>query len=152
MERRTGAHQRGRARARRRPARRERARAGGGRRAARRRNGRRPRGGAAETTGIDALLAAVAQAIGADAVCTLGAEGAAYAVGGVTGRAPARRVEAVDTTAAGDTFVGYLAASAGADFGERLRLALGAGSLTVTTLGSAGSIPRRAEVEAFLAT
>lgn len=107
--------------------------------------------GTAETD-IDALLAAVARAIGADAVCTLGAEGAAYAVGGSTGRAPARRVEAVDTTAAGDTFVGYLAATAGADFGERLRLALGAGSLTVTTLGSAGSIPRRAEVEAFLAT
>lgn len=105
-----------------------------------------------EATGIDAMLAAVAEAVDGDAVCTLGAEGAAYAVGGRTGRAPARRVEAVDTTAAGDTFVGYLAATAGAAFDERLRLALGAGSLTVTALGSAGSIPRRAEVEAFLAT
>ncbi|MET0163329.1 MAG: ribokinase [Microbacteriaceae bacterium] len=101
--------------------------------------------------GIDATLAAVASAIGGDAVCTLGAEGAAYAVDGETGRAPARRVEAVDTTAAGDTFVGYLAATAGGSFAERLRTALGAGSLTVTKLGSAGSIPLRAEVEAWLA-
>lgn len=101
--------------------------------------------------GIDATLAAVAHAIGGDAVCTLGAEGAAYAVDGETGRAPARRVEAVDTTAAGDTFVGYLAATAGASFAARLRTALGAGSLTVTKLGSAGSIPQRAEVEAWLA-
>ena len=75
----------------------------------------------------------------------------AYAVGGKTGRAPARRVDAVDTTAAGDTFVGYLAATAGASFAARLRTALGAGSLTVTKLGSAGSIPQRAEVEAWLA-
>ncbi len=105
-----------------------------------------------EASGIDAMLAAVAQAIDGDAVCTLGAEGAAWVVGEESGRAPTRRVEAVDTTAAGDTFVGYLAATAGADFGERLRLALGAGSLTVTTLGSAGSIPRRDDVEAFLAT
>lgn len=105
-----------------------------------------------QASGIDAMLAAVAQAIDGDAVCTLGAEGAAWVVGEASGRAPARRVEAADTTAAGDTFVGYLAATAGADFGERLRLALGAGSLTVTTLGSAGSIPRRDDVEVFLAT
>ncbi len=101
--------------------------------------------------GIDATLAAVARSIGGDAVCTLGAEGAAYVVGGEAGRAPARRVEAVDTTAAGDTFVGYLAATAGESFPVRLRTALGAGSLTVTKLGSAGSIPQRAEVEAWLA-
>lgn len=97
-------------------------------------------------TGVEPLLAGVAKATGADVICTLGAEGAAYCVGGETGRAAARRVEAVDTTAAGDTFAGYFAALADLPLPERIRHALDAASLAVTRPGASPSIPRWAEL------
>lgn len=100
--------------------------------------------------GIDGLVAAAASAAGADVVCTLGAAGAAYRIGGTAGRAPTRAVDAVDTTAAGDTFVGYLAALGDRPFDERLRAALAAGTLAVTRPGAAASIPHLAEVERSL--
>ncbi|MEU5875767.1 PfkB family carbohydrate kinase [Glycomyces sp. NPDC047369] len=100
-------------------------------------------------TRIDRLLAAVASATGADVICTLGAEGAAYRVGGETGRAAARPVAAVDTTAAGDTFAGYFAALAELPLRERLRGALDAASLAVTRPGASPSIPAGDEVEAL---
>ncbi|GAA3609898.1 PfkB family carbohydrate kinase [Agrococcus terreus] len=99
---------------------------------------------------IDGLVAAVASAADADVVCTLGAAGAAYRIGGTAGRAPTRAVPAVDTTAAGDTFVGYLAALGDRPFDERLRAALAAGTLAVTRPGAAASIPHLAEVERSL--
>ncbi|GAA1679968.1 hypothetical protein GCM10009830_28760 [Glycomyces endophyticus] len=98
---------------------------------------------------VERLLAAVAAATGADVICTLGSEGAVYITGGETGRAEARRVEAVDTTAAGDTFAGYFAALAGLPPRERLRFALDAASLAVTRPGASPSIPMRGEVEAL---
>lgn len=97
--------------------------------------------------GTEALIAGVAAATAADVVCTLGAAGAAYLVDGEAGTASARRVDAVDTTAAGDTFAGYLAALAGLPLADRLRRALDAASLAVTRHGAAPSIPHRAEVE-----
>lgn len=97
-------------------------------------------------TPVNRLVAAVAAATGADVICTLGAEGAVYRVGGETGRATARRVEAVDTTAAGDTFAGYFAALAELPLRERLRRALDAASLAVTRPGASASIPHRDEV------
>ena len=59
------------------------------------------------------------------------------------------RVEAVDTTAAGDTFAGFFIASvtAGKDPAEALRLASVASSLTVTRPGASSSIPAWEEVE-----
>ena len=99
---------------------------------------------------LAARLPAVAAMTGAEIVCTLGGDGAAYLVGGEAGTAPARTVNVVDTTAAGDTFVGYLAALASLPFAERLRFALAAGSLTVTRHGAAASIPHLAEVERSL--
>ncbi|WP_126975254.1 ribokinase [Frigidibacter oleivorans] len=63
------------------------------------------------------------------------------------------KVAAVDTTGAGDTFAGYLAA--GLDAGDppeaALRRAAAAAALKVTRHGTADAIPARAEVEAFLA-
>jgi ribokinase len=100
---------------------------------------------------VEKQIHRVADRLGADVICTLGAEGAAYCVAGETGRADASRVNAIDTTAAGDTFVGYLAATAGLPFNESLRMALTAGSITVTRQGAAASIPFRAEVESSLA-
>ncbi len=102
-----------------------------------------------ETASTDRLMTELSQATGADVICTLGAEGAAYRVAGATGTAPARRVDAVDTTAAGDTFAGYFAALAGLPLSDRLRHALDAASLTVTNRGASSSIPHRSDVDSI---
>lgn len=61
-------------------------------------------------------------------------------------------VKARDTTGAGDTFTGYLAAALleGQPLESALRLAAAASALKVTKKGTADAIPARAEVEAFL--
>ena len=83
---------------------------------------------------------------------TLGRDGVVYI--GPEGREsqPAFKVDAVDTTAAGDTFIGYsLAALAGgATPREAMATGRAAAALCVTRLGAAQSIPARDEVEAFL--
>ncbi len=65
---------------------------------------------------------------------------------------PAFPVQAVDTTAAGDCFLGYYAAalSENLPFADALRLASAASALAVQRRGAAPSIPIRSEVEAFL--
>ncbi|WAH38391.1 ribokinase [Alicyclobacillus dauci] len=62
-------------------------------------------------------------------------------------------VPVVDTTAAGDTFVGALAAvrSACSDTSKALRFAAAASGLAVTKMGAQSSIPTRRDVEMFLA-
>ncbi|MGP9538013.1 ribokinase [Brachybacterium sp. AOP43-C2-M15] len=66
---------------------------------------------------------------------------------------PAHRVTPVDTTAAGDAFAGYLAASlaAGAELSAAIERAGAAGALAVTRRGASPSIPRAAEVDEHLA-
>lgn len=66
---------------------------------------------------------------------------------------PAFPVKALDTTAAGDCFLGYYAAalSEGQPYAHALRLASAASALAVQRRGAAPSIPIRSEVEAFLA-
>lgn len=98
------------------------------------------------SAGLEATVRAVAAEMRVGVVCTLGADGAASLVAGVFTRAPSRRVQAVDTTAAGDTFVGYLAATADQPFPERLRTALDAAAMTVTRPGASASIPTIDEV------
>ena len=62
------------------------------------------------------------------------------------------KVEVVDTTAAGDAFLGALACGLSQDkpIQEALRFANGAGALATTRLGAQPSLPSRREVETFL--
>ena len=65
---------------------------------------------------------------------------------------PAFPVKAVDTTAAGDCFLGYYAAALAENlpYADALRLAAAASALSVQRPGAAPSIPVRGEVEDFL--
>jgi ribokinase len=64
---------------------------------------------------------------------------------------PAPRVDAVDTTAAGDVFNGALAVacSEGAPLLEACRFAVRAAALSVTRRGAQPSMPSRSELDAF---
>ncbi|MHA2396550.1 MAG: PfkB family carbohydrate kinase [Candidatus Thorarchaeota archaeon] len=64
---------------------------------------------------------------------------------------PARAVDVVDTTAAGDTLIGYFLASIvnGVSIEEALEIAIAASALCVTRAGAADSIPTAEEVAAF---
>ena len=88
------------------------------------------------------------------AIFTLGARGAIVSRGEGLEHAPGYAVEAVDTTAAGDAFVGALAASMarGEPLAQAVRRANAAGALTVTRFGAQPSLPTAEEVEVFLAT
>jgi ribokinase len=126
------------------------------------------RGEAAELTGqADPVRSAeLLSAGGTWAIVTLGAEGCVVAFdGSALGLAPARPVTPVDTTAAGDTFVGALVArlasvelttpvSAGITeerMIDAVRWATVASSLSVTRPGATSSMPTLDEVAAILA-
>ena len=61
---------------------------------------------------------------------------------------PAVLTKAVDTTAAGDTFTGYLLAmiAAGEDVEKAMHLAARASSIAVSRMGASSSIPWKDEV------
>lgn len=100
----------------------------------------------------DVLLqcAAVLQARGArNVLMTLGTRGSACVTPeGKLIRVPCEKAEAVDTTAAGDTYVGALCVrlSEGADIETAMRFASRASAITVTRRGAQQSIPTRKEV------
>lgn len=82
-------------------------------------------------------------------IVTLGAQGALLVDSGGSRLEPARRVEAVDTTAAGDAFNGALAwaLAGGATLAEAVRLANRAASISVTRPGAQPSLATRRELE-----
>lgn len=84
-------------------------------------------------------------------VLTLGTDGCLYRDKTQTFRLPARRVKAVDTTAAGDTFTGFFLAAiaAGETAKDSLELATAASAISVTRHGAAASVPTLAEAKAF---
>lgn len=87
------------------------------------------------------------------AVITLGADGALAADPGGWTRVPAFRVDAVDTTAAGDSFTAGLAvalARGETRLADAVRFASACGALTATRLGAQPSLPTAAEVDRFL--
>ncbi|WP_276324126.1 ribokinase [Paraburkholderia flava] len=104
------------------------------------------------TSPADAAVAATAlRTAGArNVLVTLGAQGVQVALAdGTTQHYAAPRVEAVDTTAAGDTFIGGLAAqlARGAAVDDAIRFAQRAAAISVTRAGAQPSIPTRDEVE-----
>jgi len=87
-------------------------------------------------------------------ILTLGQRGALLAREGETVMCPAFDVTPVDTTAAGDAFVGgfAVALAEGRTLSEATRWGNGAGALATTKLGAQPSLPARQELETLLAT
>ena len=85
---------------------------------------------------------------------TLGKHGVLALAGGEPLMIPGRAVEAVDTTGAGDCFVGAVAAqlAGGKSIGNALDYANVAASICVQRMGAAPSMPTAAEVASALST
>lgn len=86
------------------------------------------------------------------AVITLGAKGCAYSCGEKTEFLDAFSTQVVDTTAAGDCFVGAMvtALAAGKPLRDAIEFATAASAITVSRFGAGVSIPTLEEVQAFL--
>ena len=85
-------------------------------------------------------------------IITLGSRGVFVSLDGKEEIVPAFKVDAVDTTGAGDAFNGGLLAalSKGKDIWEAVRFANGLAALSVQKLGTTPSMPKLEEIEAFL--
>ena len=84
-------------------------------------------------------------------IMTVGKEGAYFGHNRERKFVPSRVVKAVDTTAAGDTFMGYYIASRMADLGIKsaMEKASLAASITVSRFGAMDSIPTDSELERY---
>ena len=96
--------------------------------------------------------AAAADIAGLEVVVTRGAAGAISVRGSDGIHVAAPRVDVVDTTGAGDAFVGAFAAAldAGDDRFAALSVAAAAGSLACTAHGAQPALPSRASIDALL--
>jgi len=105
-------------------------------------------GAASVDAGVSALIDAGARAV----VVTLGSEGAVLAEHSRRRELPAQVVQAVDTTGAGDTFAGVLAAwlASGNDLNEAADAANLAAGLSVMQRGARDGMPNRAAIEAAI--
>lgn len=83
---------------------------------------------------------------------TLGAQGSLLVTAEKTERIPAFKVDVVDTTGAGDAFIGGLAASlaAGKTLSAAARIANACGALAASRFGAQPSLPTLAEVQKLL--
>ena len=84
-------------------------------------------------------------------IITLGDQGALLVTEQRVVHVPAREVQAIDTTAAGDAFIGGLAVAVmqGLPLEEAVRYATCAGTLAVTRFGAQTSLPSAEQVQAF---
>jgi ribokinase len=84
-------------------------------------------------------------------VITLGSEGAVFSDGESTNHLPAPKVDAVDTTGAGDAFVGALAAKLAQKLplNDAVAYAVRAGAAAVTKKGAQGALPTPELVKAM---
>ena len=85
-------------------------------------------------------------------VVTLGSEGVYLSNNGNQAEWPGFEVNAVDTTGAGDTFCGALAAclAMAGSFEEAITYSQAAAAVACTQLGAQSSIPDQLTVQAFL--
>jgi len=85
-------------------------------------------------------------------IVTFGADGVKYHDGQQIVTVPSRRVKAIDTTGAGDTFTGAFAValSEGKSLRECIEFGTIAGSLSVTKKGAQSGMPLRSEIQAIL--
>jgi ribokinase len=100
-------------------------------------------------TEAEAIMAAMRKRFPEAAILlTLGEQGVCYADQSTSLVVPAEKVHAVDTTAAGDTFIGFFIAQklAGQPIESCLRTACHAAAICVTRHGAADSIPHLQEV------
>lgn len=105
------------------------------------------------TASADAAASALLAAGVSKVIVTLGEQGALFAGKSRSEHFPAPKVQPVDTTAAGDTFVGGFAAALadGKSESEAIRFGQVAAALSVTRSGAQPSIPTFAEVQASAA-
>ncbi len=99
-----------------------------------------------------AAAVALSRHTGAPVVVTLGARGALLADQDAVQQFPGHRVEVRDTTGAGDTLTGVLAAGLAAGLGttECLRRAVAASALAVTAQGARSAMPTGAQIDHLL--
>ena len=107
-----------------------------------------------EVEGVDGALSAAPELLSLgprSAVITIGEDGAVLADGESVDHFPAPEVEVVDTTGAGDAFVGALATqlARGASLQEAVAYAVRAGAAAVTKEGAQGALPTPEVVEAL---
>lgn len=112
------------------------------------------RGEAAQLAGVEDPESAARELrrrMSSPVLVTLGADGV-LVVDEQVERLPAFEVEAADTTGAGDTFCGVLAAglARGLDLPNAAERAGAAAAVSVTGRGARGGMPRRAQTDAFL--
>ena len=102
----------------------------------------------------DAAISAMLDAGTQTVLVTMGKRGVLWASGKTRTRIPAFKVQAVDTTAAGDAFNGGLACALarGEAIADAIRYANAVAALSVTRMGAQPSLPTASEVEAFLTT
>lgn len=101
----------------------------------------------------DEQIAGLTRLLDASVIITLGAEGVVAMHEDQTFRVPALAIEPVDTTGAGDCFVGVFAAGldAGLSFENALARAAVAGSLACTVVGAMPSFPTRDLIDQAMA-
>jgi ribokinase len=107
-----------------------------------------------QVEGVDGALSAAPELLSSgprSAVITIGEDGAVLADGESVEHLPAPEVEVVDTTGAGDAFVGALATqlARGASLREAVAYAVRAGAAAVTKEGAQGALPTPEVVEAL---
>ena len=95
------------------------------------------------------LAAPISKLLGITVIVTLGPDGAVGAKGDLIWRAPSMPVKAIDTTGAGDCFVGVLAAAMdrGLDLPVATRRACAAAGMSCKLVGAAPSFPTGAEID-----
>lgn len=112
-----------------------------------------PGSGPAGRTELATAAAGLARSTGGQVIVTLGADGVLLASASGTEHFPGYRVTVADSTGAGDTFTGVLAASlaAGRPLRDSVARAVAASALAVTRDGARAGMPDAAAIDALLA-